>query len=94
MAEYRLVISHLLKERLLQLCDQARAQGQLHQVKIAIKALIEELQLNPLGIGEVLYHLKHSGWPVCHVARKPWSVHYAVDEQQRVVYVTRIEMMG
>ena len=94
MAEYRVVISVLLKQRILDLCDQKRAQGRLKQVKIAMTAVIEALQTEPTVIGEVLYHLKHSGWPVCHVTRKPWSVHYAVDEQQRVVYVTRIEMMS
>jgi hypothetical protein len=93
-AEYRIAFSGPLKQRLIDLCEEARAQGRLNPVKAIIKTVLEDLRTNPFSIGEVLYHFKHSGWPVCHVARKPWSVHYAVDENGRVVYLTRIAVMG
>ncbi len=94
MVEYHIAFSGLLKQRLIELCEQARTQGRLSKVKAVIKAVMQELQENPLSIGESLYHLKHSGWPVYHIARSPWSVHFAVDEKGRVVYLTRIELMG
>ena len=94
MAEYRIVFSGLLKQRLIELCEHGRAQGKLNEVKAIIKSIMEDLHTNPTSIGELLYHLKHSGWPVYHVARDPWSIHFAVDANGRVVYLTRIGMMG
>ena len=59
----------------------------------AAKQLMDRLQKAPHDAGELLYHLKHSGWPVRHVAHRAWSMHIVIDDQNQVVYITKIALM-
>jgi hypothetical protein len=49
---------------------------------------------DPLGWGEPIYPLRHLGLTVCHAALFMFSVIYAVDEQRRIVYVTRLDPLS
>ena len=51
------------------------------------------LHADPTVIGEMLYTLTHLGLPVRHAVRSPWSIHFAVDEPRRLVYLSKIELL-
>lgn len=55
--------------------------------------LIALLEADPPTIGEMLYTLKNIGLPVRHVVHAPWSLHFAVDETRRLVYLSKIELL-
>jgi hypothetical protein len=93
-AKFRLVYSGLFQKRVIELLEEARGENRLDEVRPILLELIDTVETNPLASGELIYHLKHSGWPVLHLTKAPWSLHYAVDEAQQVVYLSSIGLMG
>ena len=60
----------------------------------AARSIFSQLQLDPLAIGNPLYHLHHLGLLVCVAAAKPIAVHYAVDDVRKIVYLKNIILMA
>jgi hypothetical protein len=94
MSEYRVIAGGAQIQEFKKLCDEALAAGRLPEVTAAAKAMTARLQNDPQTAGELLYRLKHSGWPVCHVVHKPLSMHIAIDEQHQIVYITKTVLLG
>ena len=91
--EYRILFAGFLKDEVAKLGEQARSEGRLTQAKEAFRSMMRDLQADPKSIGELLYHTKLSGRPVFHVARSPWSIHFIVNDDQRVVLLSKIALM-
>ena len=94
MDDYRVVFSGLLKQEVVKLGASARLEGRLKEAQAAMRKLIQDLEANPNSVGELLYHTKHSGWPVFHAVRSPWSIHFILNDDRRLVILTRVAMMA
>jgi hypothetical protein len=93
MDTFHIVYSGLFTAELIRLCAKARTEGRLSKAKAAITKLIAALETDPNSLGEIVYTLKNIGLPVRHVVRLPWSLHFAVDETRRLVYLSKIELL-
>ncbi len=93
MDKYRVVFSGLLKQEVVKLGEKAKAEGRLMEAKAVFTALMNCLQTEPKSFGELLYHSRQVGWPVFHFVRSPWSIHFIVNNDRRLVFLNRIVLM-
>jgi hypothetical protein len=90
---YQIISSGKQRDEFKELCEQARLEGRLATAAQSAKKLMTRLQADPNSVGEVLFHLKHWRLPVRHIVQAPWSVHFAIDEERRLVYLKDISLM-
>jgi hypothetical protein len=93
MPAFRIVSSQAINRQFLEFCEQADRHNRGREAIAVAETLMAQLQVEPLTLGEAPYHLKVKGWPVCHCALTPWSIHFVVDEQNHVVYVSKIALL-
>jgi hypothetical protein len=93
MAVFRIVSSQLLNRHFEKLCDQADSEGRGASAIDAAEEVMKELSDAPASVGELLYTLKNINLPVRHVVHRPWSIHFAIDEQRQIVYLSKIELL-
>jgi hypothetical protein len=89
---WRLVSSGQVRSEFKQLCAVAASQGRLDAVLATMKALHQQLTDDPLSVGEPKFRLNSYDLMVHLVLRRPLSVHFAIDEQRKLVYWQRIEL--
>jgi len=93
MDEFRVVSSGLLNHQFQELYERARSERiGLFALEIAT-ALMEQLRVDPLSMGEEAYELKQMKLQVRHVVRLPWSIYYGVDASRRIVYLKSFALM-
>ena len=59
----------------------------------ALTAIVDGLQTDPLKLGDPLFDYRQMGTVFCHAMRWPLRVHFAVDEQHRIVFVQRFSIV-
>jgi len=89
--EYAVIWAEALRGRYLELLAEATARGQRQEVLAATRLIIERLQNDPRGVGEITHHLA-SGAAVHQAAQGLVSVNFAIYDQPRVVWLTRIAL--
>ena len=94
MDSYEISSSSKQRSEFKKLCEQARSEDRLADAARAAKEIIARLQADPTIVGELLFHLKHWKLPVRHVVEAPWSLHFAVDEKRRIVYLRRMSLLA
>jgi hypothetical protein len=94
MDEFRIVSSQALNTQFETLCQQATAERRGIFALDVADAIMKKLSTAPQDVGEPLYHLKQMQVQMRVVAGFPWVIHFAVDEQRRIVYLSRIELMS
>ena len=67
--------------------------GISEDLRRALTTLLNGLQIEPLTLGDPLFTYRHMGLLLCHSMRWPLRVHYAIDEQRRIVYVQQFSVV-
>jgi hypothetical protein len=94
MDEFKLSSSQALNKHFEDLCAQAKSERRGMFALESADALMLRLRKNPLGVGEPLYDLKQLHLQMRVVLQFPWSIHFSVDENRRIVYLTRIDLLS
>jgi hypothetical protein len=90
---YRLVFGEDIRAKIDRFTAEATAQGQGSRFSRAVRSLHERLGADPMGAGELKYHLT-TGTPDFMVSEEPLVFHYAVYEAAQAVWVVRVERLG
>jgi hypothetical protein len=93
MTSHRIVSSQNLNQEFKDLCAMAKSQRRgWHVLEMAERAMAR-LQNDPESFGETQYHLKNTGFPAKHAVFGPWSIHFAIDSQRKLVFVKSIALL-
>jgi hypothetical protein len=93
MNDYRIANSPRVNERFKKLCVKARSERRMVRALFAIKELTAKLQTDPHSVGELLFRLKSVGFPVHHASARPWSIHFAIDDERKIVNISEISLL-
>lgn len=72
------------------LINQAVRLGTLADLETAMKTIHQRLRTAPSDWGDPLYRLRHLDLMLYRGTHSPLNVHYAVDEQRKLVYLTQV----
>ena len=87
---FRIELSALIPERILDLQRQASDAGRGEEYLNAMQAIVDNIRRNARTAGEPLYRLPVMKLQVRLVAVRPLVVHFAVSEERLVVYVKSV----
>ena len=93
MEEFRIASSQKLNHEFEELCAQAESDRRGLFALETAQEIMRNLQKDATTVGEPLYNLKHLKLQMRLVLVFPWSIHFAVDEARRIVYLSRIALM-
>jgi hypothetical protein len=82
-------VESVLKE----LIEQAGREGNKTSVFESLRFIHECLETAPLTWGDPTYHTKHPGGVVYHRIHKPYYIHYAAYELERVVLILDLKKL-
>ena len=91
---YRLSYPGWLKDKLREWGRRAAALGVVQRYTAALRVITDRLTAAPLEWGDPQYRLPALGLLVCHGAHDSLHVAYAVDEANRIVYLTNIRLLS
>jgi hypothetical protein len=91
---FRVIVSDLLKDRMIALHDQAVARGKGTEYLEALRTIYERLRDDPLEFGEPLFSLPAMKVTVRHAAVGFVVVDYGVHQQRAVVFVRSIRLLS
>jgi len=91
----RFRVGHLprVEAGLKELTKKAAREGTQGKIFESLRFIQECLETIPLTWGDPAYHTKHPGGVVYHRIHKPYYIHYAVYEQERVVLILDLNMV-
>lgn len=87
---YQVDYAGLFLRQLEDLVNQAVRLGTLADLAATVKTIHQRLSMTPLEWGDPLYRLRHLELIVYRGTLAPINVHYAVDEQRKLVYLTQV----
>jgi hypothetical protein len=91
--EYNVVFSEQLRQRIAALVGEAEVQGQGPQAREAVRSLVARLRTAPQSLGELKFFTV-AGEEVHQRVISPFSFWYAIYEEHRVVWVTRVDRLS
>lgn len=86
--------SQAVRDQLIEIHRQAVLEGAGEGVLSAARTLVEGLQSDPLGMGELLYRLRGLRLEVRLGVVKPLAVSYAVHKRRRLVFVREFKRLS
>jgi hypothetical protein len=90
---YSVVYSGLQRQAVRAYGERAAQRGILAAYLDAIRSMHDHLTTDPLDWGDPQNRLRHMGLLLCQRIHRMLLVHYAVDEQRRIVYLRSIRPM-
>jgi len=73
--------------------QQDQAKGQLSSFTTAMEMIQTKLSTIPLQCGDPCFHYRYLKLEVYMMIQPPFVVRYAVDEQNKIVYVVNVESL-
>jgi hypothetical protein len=88
--DYRVDRLVAVTEQIHELAAKAAAKGRQPEFVETLKSILAELTKKPLEWGDPEYRTRKRGGIVCHRARPPLFVQFAVFEEERVVMILKL----
>lgn len=90
---HQFVISDLLQQQVDEYRERSGRAGSLARFEEAYSSLMRRMTAKPHNEGNFLYWLP-TGRPVYVIAEAPLAMNYAVYEAEKLVWVTKVTMLG
>jgi hypothetical protein len=91
--KYRVDRLVAVTEQIRELAAKSAEKGRQLDFLEILKSILAELTNKPLEWGDPEYRTRKKGGIVCHRARPPWFVRFAVFEEERVVMILKIKAL-
>ena len=91
--KWRIIQSGKIKNDIAELCLRAGIEGRLNAVLDTLRRVRQNLEIDPLAVGEPHNRLKHFELLLCVVMDGPLVVRFAVDEKRRWVYLRSVTLL-
>ena len=91
---YRVVASEVVRGQLRICQQQAQARQLTDECREVLLTMVNRLTVHPLEWGDPLFRLHGLNLLVCHRLAGPLSISFAVDDENRVVYLRSIRFVA